>query len=39
MTLRTRDGQAVELDGCVIGAPYAEMVRAGGMEAIHLFFE
>ncbi|MGD2178749.1 MAG: cellobiose phosphorylase [Anaerolineae bacterium] len=39
MTLRTRDGQVVELDGCVIGAPHAEMVRAGGIEAVHVFFE
>ena len=35
--LHTGDGQTVELSGGVIGAPYAEMVRAGQVRAIHAF--
>ncbi len=35
-TLRTRHGRMVELDGGVVGPPYAEMVRQGEIESIHV---
>jgi hypothetical protein len=38
ITLHPRDDRVIELYGHVIGAPYAEMVRAGGIEAVHVFF-
>jgi hypothetical protein len=38
ITLHTHDGLAVELDGHVIGPPYAEKVRLGAMKEIHVYF-
>jgi hypothetical protein len=38
ITLHTADRQTVEIKGGVIGAPQAEMVRAGRVKTIHVFF-
>jgi hypothetical protein len=38
-TLRTRSGRLVQLDGGVVGPPYAEMVRQGEIESIHILLD
>ena len=38
ITLRTRDDGLVELEGDVIGAPYAAMVRDGEIESVDVIF-
>ncbi len=37
--LRGQDGETLTVDGGIIGSPYAEMVRAGQISEIHVFFE
>jgi len=38
IALDTRDGQTIELDGSVIAAPHAALVRAGQVRSVRVFF-
>jgi hypothetical protein len=39
ITLEAVDGSGVEISGDVIAAPYAALVRDGGVKAVHVFFD